>query len=62
MTINKAKINASTLTGTIYSDFDIDTDRRKSSHGTNKITGTINNGNELIVMETISGNIYMRKG
>ena len=62
VTMNKAKINASTLTGTIYSDLDIDKDQRKTSHGTNKITGTINKGSELIVMETISGNIYMRKG
>ncbi len=62
VTMNKAKINASTLTGTIYSDLDINKDEHRNSTGSNKIIGTINNGNELIVMETISGNIYMRKG
>lgn len=61
VTMNKAKIDVRTVTGTIYSDLDIDQNGRKSS-GSNTIRGVINNGDELIVMETVSGNIYMRKG
>ena len=62
VTMNKAKINVSTLTGTIYSDLNINKDNHSNSAGSNKIKGTINNGKELVIMETISGNIYMRKG
>jgi len=63
ITMKNAKIEAKTLTGTIYSDLDIEMENKgKQSHGHNKVKGNVNNGGDLVVMETISGNIYMRKG
>ncbi len=59
--IAKAKINAESLTGTIYSNHDIKHDNQKRNKPQNKIIGTINNGTTPITMETISGNIYIRK-
>ena len=62
VTIDKAVVNAKTLTGTIYSNLSIDQgNNNKKSSGYNKIRGTINNGKVLVKMETVSGNIYMRK-
>ncbi len=63
ITMNKARIDAKTLTGTIYSDLDIDTEgSKKRSSGSNRVKGTVNNGGDWVELETISGNIYMRKG
>ncbi|MBX2827081.1 MAG: DUF4097 domain-containing protein [Flavobacteriaceae bacterium] len=63
VTMNRAKIDARTVTGTIYSDLDIDMKKKNgSSYGGNKVLGTVNGGSELIVLNTVSGNIYMRKG
>lgn len=63
ITTNKAEINAKTLTGTIYSDLNIAQDQKKSgNHGYNRVKGSVSSGGELIVLETVSGNIYMRKG
>ncbi|MDC8002980.1 hypothetical protein POV27_02895 [Aureisphaera galaxeae] len=63
VTMNKAKIDARTVTGTIYSDLDIDMKTKNGkSYGGNKVLGTVNGGSELIVLNTVSGNIYMRKG
>lgn len=62
VTMNKARVDASTVTGTIYSDLDIDMGNSSKNRGGNRIKGTVNNGEELIVLTTVSGNIYMRKG
>ena len=64
VTMDKAKIDAKTLTGTIYSDLNIDqgNNKGKRSSGYNKVVGNVNNGSNLVVLETVSGNIYMRKG
>ncbi len=63
VTMNKARIDASSVTGTIYSDLNIDMKKKKGgSYGSNKVLGTVNGGDELIVLSTVSGNIYMRKG
>lgn len=60
--IIKAKIKAKTLTGTIYSNLNFDIDKKRSSHSShNIITGNVNNGNQHVDFNTISGNIYMRK-
>ena len=62
VTINEAQVNAKTLTGTIYSNVDLDQEGNKSSSsGYNKIKGTINNGKVLLTMQTVSGDIYLRK-
>ncbi|GAB5398932.1 MAG: hypothetical protein Aureis2KO_05170 [Aureisphaera sp.] len=63
VTMNRAKIDARTVTGTIYSDLDIEQKTKKgNSYGSNKVLGSVNGGSELIVLNTVSGNIYMRKG
>ena len=62
VTMKKAEVNAKTLTGTIYSNIDIDIENKnKRGHGYNKIIGTVNSGGELVKMETVSGDIYLRK-
>ncbi len=62
--VNKAKLNAKSVTGTIYSDLDFEkTDLGK--HGksfNNKVSKQINGGTFPLIMETVSGNIYIRKG
>lgn len=62
VTINKASLNAKTLTGTIYSDIEMKPDSQKKSIASNSIKTTINNGSEDLDINTISGNIYLRKG
>jgi len=60
--MSKAEVNAKTLTGTIYSNLEIDMETKgKRNYGHNKIIGTINNGGNLVKMETVSGDIYLRK-
>ena len=59
--VNKAKINAKTVTGTIYSDLTIDTDYKENKSYSSKLRGTVNNGSIPLHMTTVSGNIYMRK-
>lgn len=62
--INSAQIDAKTLTGTIYSDLEIDflTDHPERSSGYNKVVGTVNKGNQTVKLQTVSGDIFMRKG
>jgi len=62
VTIENAEVNAKTLTGTIYSDIDIKSNDGKKSSGYNKIQTTINKGGKLVKMETVSGDLYLRKG
>ena len=59
--VSKAKINAKTVTGTIYSDLKIDKSYKENKSYSSKIKGTVNNGNVVLKMTTVSGNIYMRK-
>ena len=59
--IAKAEIRAETLMGTVYSNLDIELEDGKIDKGKNKVYGTINNGGNLAKLETISGNIYIRK-
>ncbi|TYA74825.1 DUF4097 family beta strand repeat-containing protein [Seonamhaeicola marinus] len=63
--VNKAKLNAKSVTGTIYSDMDFDKSdfskyNNKKIH--NHISKQVNGGTLLLTMETVSGNIYIRKG
>jgi len=58
--IDQALVDASTITGTIYSNLNIEQNTKKSQ-GINRINGSINNGTESIKLTTVSGNIYMRK-
>ncbi|MBL4905481.1 MAG: hypothetical protein JKZ00_05635 [Flavobacteriaceae bacterium] len=59
--VRKAKIYAKTVTGTIYSNLDIDTDFKENKSYSSRIRGTVNNGNVELKMTSVSGNIYMRK-
>ena len=61
VTMEKAEINAKTLTGTIYSNLEIDMENKKKNYGYNKVLGTVNSGGKLVKMETVSGDIYLRK-
>lgn len=58
--IDQALVDASTITGTIYSNLNIEQNTKKYQ-GINRINGSINNGTEPIKLTTVSGNIYMRK-
>lgn len=64
VTVNKARLNAKSLTGTIYSniEFEKDDSERGRSHSHNRVRKQINGGSLPLDMETISGNIYIRKG
>ncbi len=59
--IAKAEVRAETLMGTVYSNLDIDMEGGKNDKCKNKVYGMINNGGDLVKLETITGNIYMRK-
>jgi hypothetical protein len=61
VSMNTANIDARTVTGTIYSDLDIDMQNKKEGGYSSHIKGTVNGGKELVKLETVSGNIYMRK-
>ena len=62
VTMKKAEVSAKTLTGSIYSNLDIDIQNKgRKNYGHNKIIGTVNNGGKLVRMETVSGDIYLRK-
>lgn len=56
-----AKLEAKTLTGGVYSDIEIDFSKyNKKSYGS-KIVTTINKGTALLKLNTISGDIFLRK-
>jgi hypothetical protein len=59
--ISKARINAKTVTGTIYSDLKIDSEFSENKSYSSKVRGTVNNGSKELKMTSVSGNIYMRK-
>ena len=60
--VSDAEFKAETLTGTVYSDLNIDFDKkRKISHGSQKIYGTVKNGTASLKLKTISGDIFLRK-
>lgn len=63
VTVNRADLNAKSLTGTIYSDIEFENDRSKKYYNKshNKVSKQINGGSQPLDMETISGNIYIRK-
>ena len=61
--VSDATFEAKTLTGGIYSDLDIDfnQNKKRKSYGHQKITGTINKGTASLNLDTISGDIFLRK-
>ena len=58
--VSDATFDAKTLTGGIYSDLEIDFSNNKRSHGS-RIRATIKNGAASLKLNTISGDIFLRK-
>lgn len=58
----KARINLSTITGDVYSNMKFDTKESKDMNwvGTKRDL-TLNGGTQSVKLETVSGNIYLRK-
>ena len=61
----KADLVLSTFSGDIFTDMDIEFDKKSkeglSIIGGNKIKGTLNGGGVDILLNTINDNIYLRK-
>lgn len=58
-TSRKANLKMSTISGTIYTDVAINNNDKL--RGGNNVTAVFNGGGEAVDLETISGNIYLRK-
>jgi DUF4097 and DUF4098 domain-containing protein YvlB len=57
-----ADLNLSTITGTMYTDFDLQSqDKNMRRVGGNSISTELNSGGQPINLETISGDIFLRK-
>jgi hypothetical protein len=59
--ISDAKFEAKTLSGGIFSDLDIDFEKKRKNHYGSKIVATINKGTAYLKLNTISGDIFLRK-
>ena len=56
----KADLKLNTITGTVYSDLAVNASRNTRAVGT-KVTDMVNGGGKPISLETISGDIFLRK-
>lgn len=56
----KADLRLNTITGTVYTDLAVNANRSSRSVGT-KISDLVNGGGKPISLETISGDIFLRK-
>ena len=59
--VSDATFTAKSLSGGIYSDLDIDFSKNKKKGYGSKIHAKINNGTASLNLNTISGDIYLRK-
>lgn len=59
--VSDATFEAKTLTGGVYSDLDIDFNKNKKKRFGTKIIATIKNGAASLKLNTISGDIFLRK-
>ncbi|KGL62043.1 hypothetical protein PHEL85_1830 [Polaribacter sp. Hel1_85] len=59
--VSDATFEAKTLSGSVYSDLDINFEKRKKNGIGSKIVATINNGTASLKLNTISGDIFLRK-
>jgi hypothetical protein len=58
-----ANIKMSTISGTLYSDFDFtDTGKKMKQVGGSQVNSTINGGGTELNLGTVNGNVYLRKG
>lgn len=58
--LKDATFKAQTVTGTVYSDLDIDF-KKGARRNSNKIYGTIASGNSKLRLKTVSGDVLLRK-
>lgn len=59
----KADLRLSTITGTMYSDLDLSTEDKNLKHvGGSRVAKELNGGGKPFELETISGDIFLRKG
>ncbi len=62
-----ANINLSSMSGNIYTDFDIDFDQKQKENGLryigggSQLEGKINGGGVMIMLKSMNDNIYLRK-
>ena len=59
--ITSATFDASTFTGGIYSDLEIDFERSKKRNSGNDIRAKVNGGKADLHLKTVSGDIFLRK-
>ena len=59
--VSDATFEAKTLTGGIYSDLDIDFSQNKKRNHSNRIRATVKSGSATLDLDTISGDIFLRK-
>jgi len=59
--IDKSKLLAETISGLIYSDKEMEFDRRKNQMVGSKVTGSFGNVQNNLYLKTISGDIFLRK-
>jgi len=59
--VKDATLEAKTLTGGVYSDLDIDFNQNKKKRFGSKIVTKVKNGTSSLKLNTISGDIYLRK-
>lgn len=57
----KADLKMHTISGTMYSNIDMPTNRHIKQVGGGSVSAELNNGGKPISLETISGNIFFRK-
>ncbi len=58
---HKTRLKFRSVTGEIYTDFDIELDKNSSAY-TKKLTSDLNGGSDkLLSLETVSGNIFFRR-
>ncbi|SEK86418.1 hypothetical protein SAMN04487910_1330 [Aquimarina amphilecti] len=59
--IAKSKLKAETVTGMIYSDKELEFDQRKNRVVGSKVTGTFGDIKSQLALQTVSGDIFIRK-
>lgn len=59
--VEDAEFKAQTVTGNVYSNLDIDFNKNKKRSYGSKIVGTVANGNAKLLLNTVSGDLLLRK-
>ena len=59
--IHQTRLKFRSVTGEIYTDFDIELDENSSAYAKKLSTDINGGGDRLLSLETVSGNIFFRK-